>query len=140
MRRLLAAAVALAIAVAGCGHSGSGLIRVADPRWPEEILLGLNADAEGKQVVVKMMSGEQMQVVHLHTSSDSTIWYSADDPGHRTAVRTSEIAMVHVDVRRLEQRTGQGFAIGAALGVLPTVIGVAGQPETAGLGCFTGLL
>jgi hypothetical protein len=137
---LLAAVVALAIAVAGCGLSGSGQVRVADPLWPGEILFQLNADAEGKQVVVKMLSGEELQGVRLHASSDSTVWYTPDDPGSRTAVRTSQIAMLHVSGSRQATRVKEGFAVGAALGVLPTLIGVADQPETAGLGVFTGLL
>ena len=140
MRRLLAAVVALATTVAGCGHSGFGQVRVVDPHWPGEILIELNADAQWKQVVVEMLSGEELPGIHLHASTDSTVWYAPDDPGHRTKVRTSEIAMVHVNVRRLERRTAQGLAAGAALGVTPTVIGVIGQPETAGLGIFTGLL
>ena len=140
MRRLLVAVVALAIAVAGCGYSGSGQVRMVDPRWPEEILFELNADAEGKQVIVKMLSGEELQGVHLHASSDSTIWYDADDPGHRVAVRTSKIAWVRFDGSRQATRVKEGFAIGAALGVLPVAIGVAGQPETAAIGVFGGLL
>lgn len=138
MTRLSAAVVVLAVAVAGCGHSGQ--VRVADPDWPGEILIELNADVEGKSVVIAMLSGEELQGVRLRASRDSTVWYAPDDPGHRTAVRTSEIAMVHVNVERLERRTGQGVALGVALGVIPTAIGVADQPETAGLGCFTGLL
>ncbi len=140
MRRLLVAALALAIAVAGCGLSGSGQVRVADPLWPGEILFELNADAEGKQVVVRMLSSEQMQGVHLRASSDSTVWYDPEDPGSRTAVRTSKIAWVRFDGSRQATRVKEGFIVGAVLGVLPTVIGVADQPETAGLGVFTGLL
>ena len=140
MRRLFVAVVALAIAVAGCGYSGPGQVRVADPHWPGEILFQLNADAEGKQVVVRMLSGEELQGVRLHASSDSTVWYTPDDPGSRTAVRTSQVATVRVDGSRQATRVKEGFAIGAGLAVLPTVIGVAGQPETAALGIFTGLL
>lgn len=140
MRRSLVAVVALAIAAAGCGHSGSGQVRVADPRWPGEILFELNADAEGKQVVVRMLSGEELQGAYLHASTDSTVWYAPDDPGHRTAVRTSEIAMVHVSGSRPAARGKEGFAIGAVLGALPSVLGAIDQPESAGLAVFTGLL
>jgi len=140
VKRLIAAAVALATTVAGCGYSGSGQVRVVDPHWPGEILIELNADAEWKQVVVEMLSGEELPGIHLHASTDSTVWYAPDDPGHRTKVRTSEIAMVHVNVRRLKRRTAQGVGAGVALGVLPIAIGVAGQPETACLGGFVGLL
>ena len=140
MRRLFVAALVLAIAVAGCGSSRSGQVRVADPLWPGEILFELNADAEEKQVVVRMLSGEEMHAVHLRASSDSTVWYDPDDPGSRTAVLTSEIAWVRFDGGRQATRLKEGAIIGAALAVLPTVIGVAGQPETAGVGIFTGLL
>lgn len=139
VKRLLSAVVALAITVAGCGHAGH-VVHVADPYWPGEILLELNADAEGKQVVVKTRSGEELHGVHLHASTDSTVWYALDDPGQRIAVPTSQIALVHVTGNQAVNRAKEGFAVGAALGVLPTVIGVAGQPETAGLGIFTGLL
>jgi hypothetical protein len=139
VKRLLSAVVVLAITVAGCGRSGH-VVHVADPHWPGEILLELNADAEGKQVVVKTRSGEELHGVHLHASTDSTVWYALDDPGQRIAVPTSQIALVHVTGNQPVDCAKEGLAVGAVLGALPAAIGTAREPEGAVIGIFVGLL
>jgi hypothetical protein len=100
----------------------------------------LNADAAGKRVDIETLDGEELQGIHLRASSDSTVWYAPNDSGHRTAMLTSRIAMVHVRSRHQVSRAKQGFIVGAALGALPVVAGVMTQPETAVIGCFVGLL